>query len=780
MLLRFIFSIILIVAGYAGEVYSQLMVTSGAGTTPQQIVQNTLLGTGVTVSNVKFNGSTGPLVGNMMGTFTTGTNPTNLGLTSGVILASGGVSGAIGPNSSPSTTTPTGTTNISDPQLQALIPGYTINDAAVLEFDFVPLSDTLKFRYVFGSEEYPEFVNTSFNDVFGFFVTGLNPLGLPYNNKNIALIPNTNMPVTIDNVNISVNSQYYVNNTNGLTIQYDAFTTVLTAWVLVIPCTQYHIKIAVADAGDAAYDSGVFLEANSFTSQGVSLSALYSQPNVSTSSMIEGCNNVTLGFKLPYNAPYNINVPFTFIGGTATNGVDYNTIPNMVVIPMGQDSTSLTITPFIDGISEGVETIIIIAQTSACGYDTIYLSIQDYNQPIVIAYGDTTVCGDTVQISAVGQYGIPPYQYLWSNGVGTTSIVNVMPTVTTNYIVSLTDACGKTANDSVLVKVDCAFVDAGPDTTICFGGTAILSAIGAVQYQWNTGQNTASISVNPTVTTTYIVTGYNASGFTDYDTVTVFVNPLPIVTATSNPSTICPGATSQLEAGGAYTYVWSSNIPDISLNGQNNLPNPVVSPLVSTVYTVTGIDTNSCVNTATTPVNLSPLPTPMILVSPNPVSVFNPTVHIYDGSLSSTSWFWDLGDGNTSTISDFYHTYSDQDTGRYLVRLTVSNVFGCVDSTKLWIIVRPDGTFYIPNAFSPNGDGFNDIFKAYGMNVLEFEMFIYDRWGKMLFVTKDINEGWNGKYNNELLPTGTYVYVIFYTDAVGIKKSVSGSVTLIR
>jgi len=780
MLKKNLFSIILIIAVYTNNIFAQLIVTSGSGITPQQIVQNTLLGTGVTVSNVKFNNSNGPLVGNMMGTFTTGTTTTNLGLTSGVILASGGVTGAVGPNNSPSLTTPTMSTNISDPQLQALIPGYTINDAAVLEFDFVPLSDTLKFRYVFGSEEYPEYVNSSFNDVFGFFVTGLNPLGLPYNNRNIALIPGTNMPVTIDNVNISVNSQYYVNNTNGLTIQYDAFTTVLTAWVLVIPCTQYHIKIAVADAGDAAYDSGVFLEANSFTSQGVSLSTIYSSPSVSTSSMIEGCNNVTLGFKLPYTAPYNINVPITFIGGTATNGVDYNNIPNMMVIPMGQDSTSLTITPVADGITEGIETIILIIQTSPCGYDTVYLSIQDYNQPNVTAFGDTTICGDSVFISAIAQYGIPPYQYLWSNGLGTTASHLVMPLNTTNYKINIVDACGKTASDSVLIQVDCAFVDAGPDTAICIGGTAVLTATGAVQYQWNTGQNTASISVSPSITTTYVITGYNISGFTDTDSVTVFVNPLPIVTATSTPATICPGATSQLQAGGAYTYVWSSNIPDISLNGQYNLPNPLVSPLASTVYTVKGTDTNSCVNTANTPVNISPLPTPMILINPNPVSVFSPNVHIYDGSISSTSWFWDLGDGNTSTDADFYHTYSDLDTGRYLVRLTVSNVFGCIDSTSKWAIVRPDGTFYIPNAFSPNGDGFNDIFKAYGMNVHEFEMYIYDRWGKVIFNTKNIDEGWNGKYANELLPTGVYAYAIFYIDAVGIKKKVSGSITLIR
>ena len=141
------------------------------------------------------------------------------------------------------------------------------------EFDFIPDADTVKFRYVFGSDEYPEFVCSSYNDVFGFFISGPRPGGGNYLQKNIALVPSTTLPVAINTVNPGVSaggnctslaySAYYVDNDSGLTIQYDGFTKVFTALAPVICNNKYHIKLAIADVGDEAYDSGVFLEARS-------------------------------------------------------------------------------------------------------------------------------------------------------------------------------------------------------------------------------------------------------------------------------------------------------------------------------------------------------------------------------------------------------------------------------------------------------------------------------------------------------------------------------------
>ena len=240
---------------FVNNSYSQLIIN--ANQTPTQMADE-IIGSGVTFSNPTFSGAP-----NSNGIFTTGGTSTNLGMASGIILSTGWASDALGPNNSGSLGQTNGTG--SDPQLASLIPGYTINDACFLKFDFIPWGDTIKLRYVFGSEEYPEWVGSSFNDVFGFFITGINPDNGTYTNLNIALIPGTILPVTIDNVNNASHSQYYVDNTNGTTIQYDGFTTVLTAWCKVKPGTQYSIKIAVGDAGDSAYDSAIFLEKGSLS-----------------------------------------------------------------------------------------------------------------------------------------------------------------------------------------------------------------------------------------------------------------------------------------------------------------------------------------------------------------------------------------------------------------------------------------------------------------------------------------------------------------------------------
>jgi len=224
------------------------------------IIANYLSGPGVIISNVKFNGSD-TTIGNMIGYFELSSPNTSFGIDTGIIIANGGVTGAIGPNNSNSLWTPTGCISIGDPQLSSLVPGSPLYD----EFDFIPLTDTvIACKFVFGSEEYPEFVNSVFNDVFGFFITGANPLGGMFVNKNLALIPGDTLPILINTVNPTMNSQYYINNTGGQTLQYDGYTTPIMLQQVVIPGQQYHFKVGVADAMDQVYDSGVFMKIKSF------------------------------------------------------------------------------------------------------------------------------------------------------------------------------------------------------------------------------------------------------------------------------------------------------------------------------------------------------------------------------------------------------------------------------------------------------------------------------------------------------------------------------------
>jgi hypothetical protein len=235
---------------------------------PADVVNNILLGEGVAVSNVIFTGD--PL---QLGAFS---GLSGVAIPSGVILSSGAVQAANDGSSVLSSTT-----NQNDADLLtvansvALLIGqdfsaYAVKDVAALEFDFVTLGNNVNFNFVFGSNEYLEYVNTSFNDVFGFFISGPGISG-PYANgaENIAVVPNSDpqLPVTISSVNNVINSESYIDNPNHIDLFVDGYTTMFTASMgNLIPGEVYHIRLAIADANDAILDSFVFLEAGSFSS----------------------------------------------------------------------------------------------------------------------------------------------------------------------------------------------------------------------------------------------------------------------------------------------------------------------------------------------------------------------------------------------------------------------------------------------------------------------------------------------------------------------------------
>lgn len=219
---------------------------------------NAIIQPGITVSNASFTGGTGnPLFS--AGTFTAGQD-TGIGLDQGIILTSGDVTLAPGPNELDGAGRILGLPGDSD--LNSLIPGFSTNDATILEFDFETTTGEFFIQYTFASEEYNEFVNSSFNDVFGFFLNG----------NNIALIPNTNTPVSINNVNggnplgtNASNPAFYNNNdlNDGgpfFNIEYDGLTDVFVAKVTGLPAGTNTIKLAIADAGDSILDSAVFIK----------------------------------------------------------------------------------------------------------------------------------------------------------------------------------------------------------------------------------------------------------------------------------------------------------------------------------------------------------------------------------------------------------------------------------------------------------------------------------------------------------------------------------------
>jgi gliding motility-associated-like protein len=445
--------------------------------TPAQLVQNMLAGQGVQISNVQFNGAPGNTINEQIGKFI-GT-ASNIGIDSGLVLCTGDIQLAVGPNNAEGTTLGGNNFGASDPDLDILATNTT-NDRAVLEFDFIPAGNDITFRYVFGSEEYNEYVCSGFNDVFGFFISGPGFNGpFQLQAENIAIIPNTSTPVAINTINNgtagfagdpatcaaidplwNTHTALYVDNAGGTSVQFDGFTVVMEAKAVVQCNETYHLKLALADAGDAAFDSGVFLEAGSLQSEALEISAI---TTTGDTLMVEGCNSAIYVF----NRPTANDTAFIDIGvfGTATMGVDYSNIPSQILMPPGVFSDTVSITSNFDFIPEGTETITLaIYFSNACDGDsaTASLYLLDYDSLQVDLFEDTVICsvnGEQASLYVNVSGGLPDYLYTWTNLTDTVDSVVVSPPTDTEYYVTVLDACGYSkVSDIVKVTVQCPII----------------------------------------------------------------------------------------------------------------------------------------------------------------------------------------------------------------------------------------------------------------------------------------------------------------------------------
>ncbi len=498
-------------------VSAQLTVDDSA--TPEELVTS-LVGEGVTISDITMDCPDGAY-----GFFEC--VDCNVGIGSGILLTSGSASLAVGPNNSSSSTGDNGAPG--DPDLDD-IPGILgTNDACVLEFDLTVTSDTIRFNYSFGSEEYLEFVG-SFNDAFAFYISGPGIVGT----ENMALIPGTATAVSINNVNTGSYPEYYVVNGDGFTapfntddyyIQYDGFTTVLEAKRNVIPCETYHLKMVIADDLDWAYDSGVFIEAGSLSSPGVTLT--YETEIEGYPDIIEGCNEGELTFALSF-APIDTFIVNLEVTGTATMTVDYEEFETELVFLPGDTLIVIPIIAPDDGIDEGMETIIISVDLGCIAGvgDSLIINVWDA-LPLTVS-NDTMICPDDVaflNVSGADTYSWTPTGTL-SDPTG--DFTEAYPTEPTTYTVEGTLAsCVNTAE--VFVDIQSPSADAGSDTTIFFGETALLDASGGVEYSWSptTGlsdPNSENPLATPETTTTYTVTVTTSIGCEFTDEVTVIVS----------------------------------------------------------------------------------------------------------------------------------------------------------------------------------------------------------------------------------------------------------------
>ncbi len=630
---------------FIGSFYGQMTFTNTQ--TPSQLVQNVLLGTGITVSNITVNGlaTNAQNITTKIGYFEDGNS--TFPISRGVVMSTGNINNLAGVASVFSSSTAGGGT---DPDL-ASIAGVTINDANILEFDFVAIGDSMNFKYMFGSEEYPEFVGGTVNDAFGFFLSGPGISG-PYTNSavNLALIPGTTIGVSINTVNQNLNTAYYTSNAAnfyGTSTVLDGLTVVLIAASSLQCGGTYHIKMAIGDGGDSVYDSAVFLEAESFSSNVVTIEA---QSTIQTGSftdtiLAEGCISTELLFIRPEiytDSAQTFNVTLT---GTAT-AADFVSLPTSVFFPIGVDTVAYTITPIADGITEPMEWLEIKGYSvTVCG-DTIYDSLTLY----VVDHYDFTysvpstvfaICvPDTPQVAVTNIQGsVSPFETNWSWGdtINPAYMPNngIQPD-TILYTVSVVDFCGWAIVDTVTLIVD----SIPPAITVIPGYTAtyncvnadelftallVSPTIGPYTYNWSNGavgDTTTLMDNNLTgqvfiytvsltdgcgtvITDTITInTNYNVPVFVFQPNDTLYANcPTQNVLAAINLSTTAFGPYSVLwENGGTLT---TKLLPNNGVNGASQYHSVTVTNGCGISYTDSVLVINSFTQ-PTSQINPSP------------------------------------------------------------------------------------------------------------------------------------------------------------------------------
>ncbi|PWH85430.1 choice-of-anchor L domain-containing protein [Brumimicrobium oceani] len=694
--------------------------------TPQQAVQDVLLGAGINAFNITYNGSAANANQVQQGVKRFNNTDPNFPISGGVLMHTEGAPVVTG-----------------DPDLTVI--GGNITNGSIIEFDFVPSGDTLSFNYIFSSMEYSGFTCSNYNDVFGFFISGPGING-PFSNNavNIATIPGSTTPVGINSVNSGNNADIGGNCfnanpnwvadaiyfTTSYTPIYTAAGQPMAAYngsTVLLPANSnlscndtFHIKLAISNVFDQGLNSGVFLEANSFSSNIVDIS-IETNADYSDTLLIEGCMEATVAFTRPINQISDSLIIDIQVGGTAIPDVDYPIFApgdSLIFVP-GQDTLIVTITPFADGLVEGPESIIISAYSvTVCG-DTVYsygtIWIDDEPVSTTIASDTTTLCAnDSVPVWATTDNGFPPYTYNWSNGTtGANSFASATTNGPTTYIVTATDDCGFTSSDT---------------TTITLNQTLKIDSL--IQNPADCGAENG-----------YVVGYGHVPGYT-----------------------------------GTPLFKWTG--PGTNTN---DFTNASVWPNKPSGWYYYSITDDVC--TVIDSIFLEQDPPPNADFEASPDFGYAPLdVTFINNSDPATTYYWDFGNGQTAVVNntdDQYTTYFEE--GVYTVTL-ITEKGECSDETARNVVVTLPLGYNLPNVFTPNGDGQNDFFTMNVENAQSVEIVIVNRWGNVVFESTDLNFLWNGKVNNSgtECADGTYFYTFTIVDLSGQEKKEHGFVQLVN
>jgi gliding motility-associated-like protein len=892
---------------FSNTFYSQVTVTNNQ--TVAWYVQNVLLGANVTVSNITYNGSTANANNTAVTSVGHLTNPGNqIGIANGFIMATGDATLAAQANtaggSTLGNTDPENSGN--DAQLSTLLSGSQFNKC-IVEFDFVPLGDTLRFNYVFASEEYPEYVCSEFNDVFGFFVSGPNPGGGNYTNFNVSRVPNsltplnfTNTPVAINTINpgvagsngtssecsaIDANwasySVYYVTNPTNGPYQYDGRTVPLPAVLPVICGQSYHIKLAIADLGDASFDSGVILEAGSFTSNGIDLAGVSApsdvvlcttdltldfigatnpsynhfwnfgdgvgtstQPNPSYTFLDTGYYEVmyivsigsglctssdTVFFDVSLRFPEQFNAQFNIPTIDPCDGVDsllvsldfIGTGADSIVWNMGNGDVITDVTSInYYYTSQGIYTISMTAYDLSCGNQQTFTETFDYTTSFssanAVAPPDTAFCGPPpYNLSFNATSGTPDHFWNFGDGVGTSTQVSPSYTYNTpgtyNIMYVAIDSTTCNIADTVYFTVeisqaevltadfDFPIIDpcSSPDSvlvSLAFTGT------GADVINWNMGNGTTFTNITNvdyyyTTEGSYTVT---MTAFDNYcNTSATYSEVFNYFTSYSEANAEVPEDIYLCTTPLIVNFSAGPNPPPSSFwnfgdgvgtSTQNNPSYTYAAPGVYNVMYV-AIDPNTCniADTAYFTVTLEQAETfsaTLNFTPPPPCGSDSLLVNLAFTGTGADSIVWNMGNGdvfNTNSVN-YYYTVP----GNYVVSMTAYDNL-CDNVQTISNTVSFGGNIVsqaiLPNVFTPNGDGENDLLKILSIDgSSEFSMLVFDRWGLKIFESYTSTRVWDGKTKNgNESSDGIYYYEVKYTDICTSEEKIkTGFVHLYR
>ncbi|NUM49815.1 MAG: gliding motility-associated C-terminal domain-containing protein [Flavobacteriales bacterium] len=476
---------------------------------------------------------------------------------------------------------------------------------------------------------------------------------------------------------------------------------------------------------------------------------------------------------------------------TKLSGAGVNIVPGDTVICPGQSVTFNVLvcdtgtfvwqpggmtTPSIT-VSPGSTTTYVVSHTynGQTAYDSVKVTVS--TGPNITFTGNTSICpGSSTTITASGGSNLS-----WSPGGMTGSTVTLSPGATTTYTVTGQDQYGCTGSSTITITVfPLPNISISGPSDICFGDQVTLTAFGGQSYSWMPGgQSGGSITQSPAGTTTYTVIGTDANGCTNTATHTVNVNPFPQASFNFSPKEGCSELcvqftnTSSISNGTIASTTWYF-MPGDSLVGNN--PNRCFVNSTGNVWklqpSIKVISDKGCVAFFQTTDTLKVYPQPIADFEVSTPLPLRPNIDISftDKSSGATEWKWTAGSQTSSEQNPKFKF----EQGTYEVCLQVKNNYGCLNAVCKTIEVRSE--IVIPNVFTPNGDGQNDLFVIEGLYGSDNLIFIFNRWGKKIYENANYQNEWDGTINGKIASDGTYYYIFKTFDL----KEYSGSFSLFR